>query len=226
MHAVPGAGSARLSIEGGSTGPVGFGGVSNAVKAKNGRVSIRLLGSGGNQTLARSSEDLRDGRYTVVATKRGEGVALKAFRDQEARKGKASLRAIHAAPELGNAALMADGRAVGKTLAFEEASPYLSLEPGSYRLEAQRPSGAGAPLATRAGVNLAAGTASTAVVAGSGGEPTTIIVASDGAVTPTEAPQTGLGGLAGGTPWLAALAAALLAAAAGGAAYRLAGRRA
>jgi hypothetical protein len=99
------------------------------------------------------------------------------------------------------------------------------LEPGTYKLEAMRPSGKGGALATKSGVNLEAGTSATAVIAGSGGKPTTIIVASEGAVAPTHAPKTGLGGLDGGPPWLTALLAALAAGVVGGGAYRLAARR-
>ena len=225
VHAVPGAGSARLSADGSSTGPVGFAGVSSPVTAPDGKLTLRLLGSTGNQTLASATKTLGGGSYTVVATKRGAKVGLLVFRDQGAKKGTASLRAIHAAPELGNANLTADSKPVANKLAFEGASPYVTLEPGTYKLQAMRPSGSGGPLATKAGVNLEAGTSATAVLAGSGGKPTTIIVASDGAVTPAQAPKTGLGGLAGGTPWLAALLAALAAGAIGGGAYMLAARR-
>jgi Domain of unknown function (DUF4397) len=225
VHAVAGAGSARLSTDGSSTGPVGFAGVSSPVTAPDGKLTLRLLSSTGNKPLASATKTLGGGSYTVVATKRGAKVTLLFFRDQGAKKGKASLRAIHAAPELGNADLTADGTAVAKKLAFEGASAYATLEPGTYKLEAMRPSGSGGPLATKAGVNLEAGTSATAVLAGSGGKPTTIIVASDAAVTPAQAPKTGLGGLAGGTPWLAALLAALAAGAVGGGAYMLAARR-
>lgn len=225
VHAVPGADSARLSAGSASTGPVAFGAVSRPAKVRAGSVTLRLLGQAGNDTLAATTKSLREGRYTVVATTRGEDVTLLVFRDEDPAKGKASLRAIHAAPELGGAELKADGRAVGQALAFEEAGPYVDFEPGTYKVEAMRPSGRGGALATKEGVNLEAGTSATAVVAGSGGEPTTIIVASDGAVAPAKAPQTGLGGMAGHTPWLLALLAALAAGLAGGTAYTLAGRR-
>jgi hypothetical protein len=225
VHAVPGAGSARLSADGTSTGPVGFAGVSSPVKAADGQLTLRLLDAAGNQTLASTTKQLGGGSYTVVATKRGAKVGLLVFRDEGAKKGKASLRAIHAAPELGTADLTADGTAVAKKLAFARASAYATLEPGTYKLQAMRPSGSGGPLATKAGVNLEAGTSATAVLAGSGGKPTTIIVASDAAVTPAQAPKTGLGGLAGASAWLAALLAALAAGAVGGGAYMLAARR-
>ena len=225
VHAVPGAGSARLSAGNASGGPVGFGGVSSEIKAPAGRVTLRLLGASGNQTLASATKTLKDGRYTVVATKSGEKVSLLVFRDRGAKKGLAGLRVIHAAPELGNADVTADGKPVAQALAFEDASGYSDLEPGSYRLEAMRPSGKGGALATKSGVNLEAGTSATAVLAGSGGQPTTILVASDGAVAPPKAPKTGLGGLSGDTPWPAALLAALAAGSIGGLGYRLAARR-
>lgn len=225
VHAVPGGGSARLSADGASTGPVGFAGVSSSVKVHNGRNTVRLLGAAGNQTLARTNKSLGEGRYTVVATKRGSRVNLLLLRDGGARKGKASLRVVHAAPELGRTELSADGKPVARSLAFEQASPYAALEPGTYRLELMRPSGKGAALAVKPGVNLEAGTSATAVAAGSGGRPVTIVVASDATVTPSRAPKTGLGGLAGGTPWLAALLAALGAGVLGGTAYSVAARR-
>jgi hypothetical protein len=225
VHAVPGAGSARLSAGGSSTGPVGFGQVSSEVNAPSGQVTLRLLGSAGNQTLARATKTLRGGRYTVVATKSGDKVGLLVLRDRGAKKGVAGLRVIHAAPELGNADVTADGKPVAKALGFEAASAYTDLEPGSYRLEARRPSGKGGALATKSGVNLEAGTSDTAVLVGSGGRPTTIVVASDAAVAPAKAPKTGLGGLSGETPWLVALLAALAAGAVGGTGYRLAARR-
>jgi hypothetical protein len=225
VHAVPGAGSARLSAGNASTAPVAFGAVSSAVKAPDGKLTLRLLGAEGNQTLAKATKTLTGGRYTVVATKSGDNTTLLLFRDQGAKKGRAGLRVIHAAPELGNADVTADGKPVTKALAFEDASPYKELEPGSYKLEAMRPSGKGGALATRSGVNLEAGTSATAVLAGSGGQPTSFVVASDAAVAPSKAPKTGLGGLAGSTPWLAALLAALAAGVVGGTGYRVALRR-
>ena len=225
VHAVPGAGSARLSAGSASTGPVGFGQVSDEIRAPDGKVALRLLGAAGNKTLARATKTLRAGRYTVVATKSGDNVSLLVFRDRGAKKRVAELRVIHAASELGNASVTADGKPVAKALAFEDASGYTQLEPGSYRLQATRPSGTGGALASKSGVNLEAGTSDTAVLAGSGGQPTTFVVASDAAVAPPKAPKTGLGGLSGQTPWLAALLAAMAAGVLGGAGYRLALRR-
>src|SRR4051812_12756955 len=121
VHAVPGAGSAKLSVGDSSTAPVGFGGVSSEVKAPDGKVTLRLLGTADNQTLASTTKTLNGGRYTVVATKSGENVRLLVFRDQGAKKRLAGLRVIHAAPELGNVDVEADGKPVAKGLAFEDA---------------------------------------------------------------------------------------------------------
>jgi hypothetical protein len=61
--------------------------------------------------------------------------------------------------------------------------------------------------------------ATTAILAGSGGAPERLIIATDDTLTPPGAPETGLGGLAGGggPPWLLILLAAGLAGALGGA---------
>src|SRR3954447_9940890 len=72
VHAVPGAGSARLTAGNASTGPVGFAGVSSDVKAPDGKVTLRLLAAAGGQTLASATKTLKGGRYTVVATKSGD----------------------------------------------------------------------------------------------------------------------------------------------------------
>lgn len=225
VHAVPGAGPARLTAGNASTGAVGFGQVSGETKVPDGDVTLRLQGATGDQTLAQTTKTLRGGRYTVVATKEGSGARLMVYRDRVGKKGRAALRVIHAAPELGKVNLDADGKAVAKGLSFGDEIAYRDLEPGAYTLEAMRPSGKGGALATKSDVNLEAGTSSTAVVAGSGGRPTTIVVASDAAVAPTKAPQTGFGGLHGGPPWVAALLAALAAGTLGGAGYRLVARR-
>jgi hypothetical protein len=75
-------------------------------------------------------------------------------------------------------------------------------------------------------VTLSAGTASTAIVAGSKGRPASVIFASDGTATPAGAPETGLGGLADGSrPWALILISALLAGVLGGTAQRVATRR-
>jgi hypothetical protein len=225
VHAVPGAGAASLSASGTSVGdPVSFGGVTSYTDVRSGSQKLELTPAGGGKALATANESLGDGRYTVVASGAGGRVDLHVYRDGEAKSGKAQVRAINAAMELGNTEVALDRRAMAGNLAPGKASPWSTVDPGTYQVEAMRPSGKGGALASRSGVSLAAGTSTTALVVGSGGQPTRIVLASDSTVTPSEAPGTGLGGLSGGTPWAAALAAALLAGALGGAAYTLASR--
>jgi hypothetical protein len=226
VHAVPGGGEAALSA--GKTaigGPVSFGGVTDYTRVGEGRVELVLRPAGGGKTLAKAAETLRGGRMTVVATRQGEQVMLRVLPDGRGTSGRAKVRAMNAAPELGTTEVKLDGRQLAGDLPPGQAGDYSTIEPGSYRFAAMRPGGGGGALASKSGVSLAAGTSTTAFVVGSGGEPTRIVVASDGAVTPKAAPATGLGGLSGGTAWASALAAGLGAGALGGAAYLLAGRR-
>ena len=76
----------------------------------------------------------------------------------------------------------------------------------------------------KASVEVVAGTSSTAVVVGSGGEPTKIVLAPDGASGPAAGPDTGLGGLEDGPPWALALLVGAMAGALGGGAWLLARR--
>jgi Domain of unknown function (DUF4397) len=224
VHAVPGAGSAELTANGKPVGgAVGFGGVTDYSKLGSGRDKLEL--KGGGKTLASATRTLGGGRYTVVAASAGGGPKLQVYSDGRATGGKARVRAVNAAAELGNTEVMLAGTPVAKDLAPGKASPYTTVDPGTYKLEAMRPTGKGGALASRSGVNLTAGTSATAFVVGSGGEPTRIVLASDTTVTPSKAPGTGLGGESGGTPWAAVIAVALSAGALGGAAFLLASRR-
>ena len=135
------------------------------------------------------------------------------------------MRAIHAAGELGEGDVQLDGQTLASALPPGEASEYLTVDPGSYNMSVTRPDGGGSPLA-ESQVSLAAGTSSTAIVVGSGGQPVEIVVAEDDVAAPSQGPATGLGGLDDdGPPWAAVLLAALCAGALGGGAYRLARRR-
>jgi uncharacterized protein DUF4397 len=226
VHAVPGAGAATLSAGGTTVGePVTFGGVTGYRKVRSGREKLELRPAGGGKALAAANESLGEGRYTVVASGTGGSASLNVYRDGKAKSGKARVRAINAAAELGGTEVALDGKPVANNLSPGKASSYATVDPGTYKLDAMRPSGKGGALASRSGVSLAAGTSTTALVVGSGGQPTRIVMASDSAVAPSEAPGTGLGGLGGGTLWAVALVAGLAAGGLGGVAYTLASRR-
>jgi hypothetical protein len=225
VHAVAGAGAATLTADGKAVGgEVSFGELTGYAGTPRGVVKLRLRDAGG-RTLAERTRLFRDGRYTVVAMRRDRDVVLRAYRDGEATGGQARVRAIAAAPELGETRVDLDGTTVTRRLGAGEASDYANVEPGTYEVAVKRPSGQGGALASQSGVNLVAGTASTAIVVGSGGAATRVVVASDATAAPRQAPATGLGGLRGETPWLAPLLAALAAGALGGVAYALVSRR-
>ncbi len=203
--------------------PAAYGEVSPYAKVPSGVVEIRV--TGGSKS-AKVGASLVDGqRYTVVSFAKGSGVELKMFQDSPPKGGSASLRVIHAAPELGAPDVKLGKRTIAEKVPFKSATKYLSVTPGSYELAVTRPGDGGSPIASK-NVTLSAGTASTAIIAGSQGKPASIIFTSDGSVTPAGAPETGLGGLAGsGHQWSLILLSALLAGLLGGFAQRVAARR-
>lgn len=228
VHAVPGAGDATLKVSGGSGSAaslsgVGFGESSKYSSGPSGRVTITL--TVGGKRAARTTKSLADGAgYTVVAEPGRGGVTLMAYRAGKAEAGSARLRAAHGAAELARADFMVGGRKLG-TLERGASGDYVTVEPGRYSVTARRPGSSDAVI-EQSGVNLAAGTASTAYAVGSGGERARFVVVQDAVDAPEGGPATGFGGLSGdGAPWLAALFAALAAGTLGGVAYTRASRR-
>lgn len=236
VHAAPDSGPATLSVasggEGVSSSPVSFGSASARLEVGDGTANLTVAPADRGDALAEAEEELEDGgSYTVVVLPGEEGgdAQLRVYEDEDPEAGKARLRAIHAAPELGEPDLRAGDRVVAEKVAYADATAYTDVPPGTYDLAATRAGGSGGALAEKRGVPLTAGTATTAVVVGSGGEMTRIVTLSDGTAAPDGAPATGLGGLAGddGQPsrLLVALLFALGAAALGAAGWSLAGRR-
>ena len=212
VHAVPAAAGAQLSVGGRELGsPVGFGEAGGYTSTRSGGVRVSLVPGGGGKALATRTLSLRNGRYTVVAAPSGSGVVLRSYRDGSPRDGTARVRAIHAAGEIDEADLKVDEKTVARDVKPGAATPYLELPPGSYSFAMMRPGGGGDPLASKSGVELVAGTSSTAVVVGSGGEPTRMVLAPEGSSAPAQGPDTGLGGMDDGPSWVLALLAALLA---------------
>lgn len=238
VHAIPGAGPATLnaSVEGAgvSGSPVSFGSVGDSLEVDSGAATLTVATAEGDDAVADARETLADGRsYTAVALPReqGERVQLLVFEDGRPRPGEASIRAIHAGPELGRPDVQVGGRAIAERLGYGEATEYVDVAPGSHDVSVTRAGGEGGALASKEDVPLTAGTATSAVVVGSRGEQTRIVTFSDGTATPPgeEGPATGLGGLAGDDGGPSRLAVALLfalaAAGLGAAGWALAGRR-
>jgi hypothetical protein len=222
VHAVPGAGAAELLASGEVAGSAGFGEAGQYARVPGGEVELSLRAQGEEEELVSSMATLGDGRNTVVAVPKGEGVELRVYEDGEGSAGAGRLRVIHAVPELEQADVQLDGRNL-TTIAFGDATGYEDVDPGTYTLALTRPGGEGGALVEDSGVDVTAGAATTAIAVGSRGEPTRFVIAEDAAVAPADGPDTGLGGLAedGGPPWAAAIAAALLAGALGGGAWLL-----
>ena len=224
VQAVPGAGALQLEVKypkGGQQvgGPVEFAQVGTYVSLPKGQATFEL--SDPPEAGRPSAEQrLKDGgRYTVVAVDGGDVTLLVVLSDGPARPGGARLRAVHVAPELGGVEVRLGDQPVAQLDQFKDLADYTTVDPGAYAVRITRP-GDGSTLAAQGGVPLTAGTASTAFVLGTAGEPLQVVVAADRSATPTGAPQTGLGGLADDGPsLLIVLLAGLLAAAAGGVGY-------
>jgi hypothetical protein len=224
VNARPGAEAVGLKVVVGTAAPpavgeAAYGQVTPYVNVGAGSAEISLAGLTDPDESAQATRKLVDGaRYTAVALAKGSGggFQLEVYRDGAARAGAARLRILHAAPELGTPDVQLGRRTVAEAVRFRQASPYLSVSPGSYALAVVRPGGSKSIFEKQ--VTLSAGSATTAILAGSGGARERVIVATDDTVTPVGAPETGLGGLAGGAgpPWLLVLLAAALAGALGG----------
>jgi hypothetical protein len=194
---------------------VGYGQAGASASVPTGEAKMTVAGKS-------VSTRLDDGEsFTVVAVPGGGPLLL---RNGSAKGGQARVRIVHAAPELGKPDVRLGKRTVAQGVEFRSGTAYLTVDPGSYMLAVTKPNGGDTVF--RGQVTLTAGTASTVVLAGTGGNPARLITASDGTVTPAGAPHTGFGGLAGGgSPWLLALLAALLAGSLGGAAQLARSRR-
>jgi len=190
----------------------------NVPAAGSAQIGLSGLPPEASASAAQTTQPLEDGvRYTAIAFAKGaKGYELKVYRDSPAKAGVARLRVIHAAAELGSPNVMLGKRTIAEDVSFKAATPYLTVQPGSYELAVVRP-GSTKPIFSKQ-VSLSAGAASTAIIAGTGGAGERVIMATDDTLTPAGAPETGLGGLASGegSPWLLVALAALFAGAVGG----------
>jgi hypothetical protein len=225
VNAHPGKRAIGLKIVIGSAAPPEIGDANygqvtpyaNVPAAGSAHISLAGLPPEASATTAQTTQPLVDGaRYTALALAKGPaGYELKVYRDGTPKAGTARLRVIHAAAELGSPNVMLGKRTIAEDVAFKAATPYLSVSPGSYELAVVRP-GSTTPIFSKQ-IAVSAGEASTAIIAGSGGARERLIMATDDTLTPAGAPETGLGGLAGGggPPWLLVALAALFAGAVG-----------
>jgi hypothetical protein len=221
VHTVPGA--EDVQVEATADGitqrigrGVGFGEVGGYEDVPSGAVKFDLLDADGRPVTGAREELKNRAHYSVVAMR---NKPLMVLRDGRAEGGTSRLRVVQAAPELGMVDVMAGDEAVADGIAYGDTSAYTGLGPGAYSLRVANPAD-GSTIASRGAVTLTAGSASTAFVVGTAGEPVGVVVAGDRSAAPRGAPATGLGGLADGDSHLPlALLAGFLAALAGAAAY-------
>ena len=205
-------------------GATAFGQATGFTSVPAGDAEFSLSGGG---KAPPAKQTLQDGRsYTAVALSKGtNGLSLQVMRNGKGKPGDARIRVLHVAPELGTPDVRIGERTIAQGVSFRSATSYLTLGPGTYELAITKPDGGDAILSEQ--VSLAAGTASTVIVTGSGGSAAQAILVQDDAVTPGGAPATGLGGLAEGDSgaWALVLLAALVAGTLGGAAQLSRARR-
>ncbi len=225
VHAVPGVGTAQMSIGGKTVGSAGFGESTDFAFVPVGEQQAALAVPGVGTI--KSDVHLEDGgAYTIVAMPKGNSATLKLFSDGSPTAGKARLRIIHASSELGMPDAVLDGKTVAHMLEFGQTTPYWTVAPGTYELEVQDPK-TGKDVMDPQHVALSAGTSWTGVVVGGGGEKARVLLLSDLVSAPTAAPASGFGGLIpdDGPPWALAALAAIVAGSLGGFTQRLLARR-
>ena len=226
LHAVPMAAPATLIVHGHPPRiPSSYGKPSEYFDCHPGPARVELKLKGQRKPAATANLEIGRGRYTVIAVPDGDKVGLRVYKDGTATPGKARMRTINAASELDEADMRVDGQQVSR-FGSDEATGYASVPPGRHDLSVTRPGGEGGALASAQSVPLVAGSASTAIVVGSGGEPAQVLLVSDQTAGPSVAPATGfVEDLGDGSPWLIVLLSALAAGWFGGTAYLLSARR-
>ena len=231
VNARPGSNAVGLKvIVGGAApppvGPASYGQVTPYARVSPGSAQISLTGATSSANQLSAPARRRRQLHGDRAREGQKGFKLKLYRDGHAQKGTARLRVIHAAPELGSPNIKLGQRTVAEKRGVLERDA-LPLRTSQAPTSSRSRSPAAACRSSSTASPLSAGVATTAILAGSGGAPERLITATDDTLTPAGAPETGLGGLAGGGghPWLLIALAALLAGALGGAVQLAVARR-
>jgi Domain of unknown function (DUF4397) len=224
LHAVAGAGPASLLVEKGRPRlPSAFAKPSGYQVFRPGQTRLRLILNGQSSPVASEVVRLGPGKHTVVAVGTDKGVDLLVYQDDGVEPGKATLRAIHVASEVGKADVRVDGKVVASGVGLGDDTGYLAVPPGRHSVAVTRPGGKGGAL-VEATVRAVAGSAASGFVVGSAGMPAQIVLTSDGSAGPVAAPATGLGGATSSGAWLLILGSSLIGGSLGGASYVMARR--
>lgn len=186
IHAVPGAGMATIDVNTGQgnvkMGSLAFAQVSPWRSLRSGSFHWTL--TGGGKVLASGTSTVGNGAYDIVVLDKpgGNGVQFGIYRARAGRPGTSLVRVIHAAPELGTPMVHVGPRVADRMLAYQRATPYVSVAPGVASIRAMKPSlmKPGDPtLVNVHGVHFAAGRAYSAIVVGSRGQMTRLVTVVD-----------------------------------------------
>ena len=196
VHGVPGVGRATVKVDdgaGGRTmGTIGFAQSTAWHSVRSGRFRWTL--QGGGKQLASGSATVGTGAYDIVVLERGMKVWLGIYEASGGKRGTSLVRVIHGAPELGAPELMVDGKVAVKSLGYRQATPYVSLAPGTHTLGAMRP-GDNTPVVGGVHMSVMSGKAYSAIVLGTRGQRVRVVSLVD-----RGAPLTRKSGAAPATP--------------------------
>lgn len=177
IHAVPGAGTATVDINGEAVGTIGFAQSSQWHSIRSGSFAWKLTGAG--KTLAQGTASVGSGAYDIVVLEKSSQVVLAVYKAAAGRPGTSLLRVIHGAPELGSPELTIDGKQAVASLSYTHATPYVSINPGAHSLGAMR-HGDSTPLVTDgAHVNLIADRSYSSIVLGTRGQRVRVVTLVD-----------------------------------------------
>src|SRR5947209_3056448 len=138
------AASLRVTVGGRTvtTGTVAFGQVGRPVTVKAGTAKLTLhSGAGSSKSQTAGATLSRGGSYTVIALGGDGGYTLQVLKDKSARGGRATVRVVHAAPELGKPDIKLGQRVIAQSVAYRGVTPYVTVSPGSYELAVTKPGG-------------------------------------------------------------------------------------
>ena len=211
LHAVAGAGPASLLVEkGGPRLPSAFAKPSGYQVFRPGQARLRLILNGQSSPVATETVRLGPGRHTVVAVGGDNGVDLLVYRTTASQPGKATLRAIHAAAEVGKADVRVDGKVVRQRRRPRRRHRLPARAPRPPLRGRHAPRRRGRAARRGQGARPWPAPPPAAFVVGSAGMPAQIVLTNDGTAGPVTAPATGLGGATSGGGWLLILGSSLI----------------
>lgn len=140
IHAAPDVGTVDVFVDGNKMlSNFQYGTVTGYVPLPNGqhKVQVALIGKGVNASVITQMINMQAGQvYTVAALgTMATGFSLQVFTDNNVVVGNtAKVRVYHLSPGTGDVSVSESGSTVVNSLAYQQASSYISVSPGSYTL--------------------------------------------------------------------------------------------